>query len=153
LKKFIYRNLSSHIGTDMPKKQRAFVQGMVDYQAFQILESLSELKSFSVLQKETKFPKSSLHKVIQRLLDSNLIYQIGRNYEPTVAAKLLVSTIERLNRWTKIALRDHDIVRAINDVERTRNLELRGYSVPEQLQDLLEAVENVKVTAESPKLR
>lgn len=137
----------------MPKKQRAFVQGMVDYQAFQILESLSELKSFSVLQKETKFPKSSLHKAIQRLLDSNLICQIGRNYEPTVAAKLLVSTIERLNRWTEMALRDHDIVRAINDVERTRNLELRGYSVPEQLQDLLEAVENVKVTAESPKLR
>lgn len=137
----------------MPKKGRIFVQGIIDYQAFQILESLGELKSFSTLQKETKFPKSSLHKTIQRLLDSNLIYQVGRNHEAAVAAKLLVSTIERLNRWTKIKLRDHDILRAINDVERTRNLELHGYSVPQQLQDLLEAVEDVTVTAEPPKVR
>ena len=137
----------------MPKKRRIFVQGIVDYQAFQILECLGESKSFSILQKETKFPKSSLHRVIQRLLENNLIYQLGRAYEATVAAKRLVSTIEELNRWTEITLRDHDITRAINDVERTRDLELRGYSVPQQLQDLLEAVENVKVTAESPKVR
>ncbi len=137
----------------MPKASRRLVHGIIDEQLVQIFAELSSPKAFAEIQRQTRLPKSSLHQMLQRLVDSRLIRKTPRGFEATLAAELILSTIRRIENWNKLIISDYDIMKAYRDVERGSALESRGYTPAQQFLDLLESVEGVKAPPSSANIR